>query len=35
MAQEAGVTPDSFLYGLDKALDNIGMALTFNKVKKS
>ncbi len=25
-----GITPDSFLYGVDLALENIGLALTFN-----
>ncbi len=31
----AGVTPDSFLYFLDKAFDNIGLALTFDSAEKS
>ena len=32
---DAGVTPDSALYGLDKAFERIGLALTFDKAKKA
>ncbi|MBW6461481.1 MAG: hypothetical protein K0B07_00310 [DPANN group archaeon] len=32
---EAGVTPDSPLYRLDVAMDNIGLMFTFNKAKKA
>lgn len=32
---EAGITPDSLFYGLDKAMDRISLALTFNKAKKA
>lgn len=31
----AGVTPDSPFYGLDVAMDNIGLMFTFNKAKKA
>ena len=31
----AGVTPDSFLYFLDTALDNINLALTFDSGEKA
>ncbi|MEK6916227.1 MAG: DUF5667 domain-containing protein, partial [Nanoarchaeota archaeon] len=31
----AGVTPDSFIWGLDKALDQIGLLLTFDKGEKA
>lgn len=31
----AGVTPDSFLYFLDKALDNINLAFTFDQTEKA
>ena len=31
----AGVTPDSFLWGLDKALDNLNLLLTFDKGEKA
>ena len=34
-ASDAGVTPDSPLYGVDVAMDNIGLMLTFNKAKKA
>ncbi len=34
-ALEAGVTPDSPFYGLDVAMDNVGLMLTFNKAKKA
>ena len=34
-ATDAGVTPDSFLWGLDKALDNLNMLLTFDKGEKA
>jgi len=33
--EDAGVTPDSPLHGLDRALDRINLALTFNKQKKA
>lgn len=33
--ETGGVAPDSVLYGLDKALDSISLALTFNKEKKA
>lgn len=32
---EAGITPDSFLYFLDVALDNINLALTFDSGEKA
>ncbi len=32
---DAGTTPDSALYGLDKAFERIGLALTFNKAAKA
>ena len=32
---DAGVTPDSALHGLDKALERISLALAFGKVKKA
>ena len=32
---EAGITPDSHLYGIDKALERISLALTINKEKKA
>ncbi|NOQ55482.1 MAG: hypothetical protein GQ477_01605 [Nanohaloarchaea archaeon] len=32
---EAGMTPDSPFYGLDVAMDNIGLMFTFNKAKKA
>ena len=31
----AGITPDSFLWGLDKALDNLNLLLTFNPAEKA
>ena len=37
LPEDAGITPDSPLWGVDKALENINLALTFtkeNKVKK-
>ena len=34
-ASEAGITPDSPFYGLDVAMDNVGLMLTFNKAKKA
>ncbi len=34
-ASEAGVTPDSPFYGMDVAMDNIGLMFTFNKAKKA
>jgi hypothetical protein len=33
--QSAGVTPDSPFYGIDKALDSISLALTFDKAKRA
>ena len=33
--EDAGVTPDSPLYGLDRAMDRIALALTFNKAAKA
>ncbi len=32
---DPGITPDSFWYGLDRALERINLALTFNKVRKA
>lgn len=32
---EPGVTPDSFFWGLDKALDNLNLFLTFDPAKKA
>ena len=32
---DAGVTPDSFLWGLDKALDQLTLLLTFDKGEKA
>lgn len=32
---ETGITPDSFLYGLDVALDKISLLLTFDQATKS
>ncbi len=34
-AEDAGVTPDNFLWGLDKALDNLNLLLTFDKGEKA
>ena len=34
-AEDPGVTPDSFLWGLDKALDNLNLLLTFDKGEKA
>ncbi len=34
-AAEAGITPDSFLYGLDVALDQISLLLTFDRGAKA
>lgn len=34
-AVKAGITPDSFLYGLDVVLDRISLLLTFDQVEKS
>lgn len=31
----AGLTPDSWLYGIDVALDNINLALTFDQTEKA
>ena len=33
--EDAGVTPDSFLWGLDVALDNLNLLLTFNPTEKA
>jgi hypothetical protein len=30
-----GIGPDSIMYGLDRAMERISLALTFNKVKKA
>ncbi len=35
VTEDLGVTPDSFLWGLDKALDNIALLLTFDKGEKA
>ncbi len=32
---DAGTTPDSFFYGLDRAFERISLALTFNKAAKA
>ena len=32
---DAGVTPDSPFYALDKAMDRISLALTFDKARRS
>lgn len=32
---DPGITPDSFLWGLDKALDNLNLLLTFNPAEKA
>jgi len=32
---DAGVTPDNWLYGLDKAIESIQMILTFNEASKA
>ncbi len=32
---DAGITPDSILYGLDKAFERISLALTFNNAAKA
>jgi len=32
---DPGVTPDSFLWGLDKALDNLNLLLTFDPTEKA
>ncbi|MEK6949821.1 MAG: DUF5667 domain-containing protein, partial [Nanoarchaeota archaeon] len=34
-AQDAGITPDSFLWGLDKALDQLALLLTFDEGEKA
>lgn len=31
----AGVSPNSLLYGLDRAMERVGMALTFDKAKRA
>jgi hypothetical protein len=31
----AGITPDSRLYGLDRAIERISLAITFNEVEKA
>ncbi len=33
--EDPGVTPDSFLWGLDKALDQLNLLLTFNEGEKA
>ena len=33
--EDSGVTPDSFLWGLDKALDQLTILLTFDEGKKA
>ena len=33
--ESAGITPDSPLYGLDKALDKLSLRLTFNEQKRA
>ena len=33
--EEAGITPDSPLYGLDRLMENMRLGLTFNKQKKA
>jgi hypothetical protein len=32
---DPGITPDSPLYGLERAMERIGLALTFNKARKA
>ncbi|MBI2672838.1 hypothetical protein HYX19_01120 [Candidatus Woesearchaeota archaeon] len=32
---DPGITPDSFLWGLEKALDNLNLLLTFNSAEKA
>ena len=32
---DAGTTPDSFLWGLDKAIDQLSLLLTFDKGEKA
>lgn len=32
---DTGITPDSFMWGLDKALDQLGLLLTFDKGEKA
>ena len=34
-SEEAGMTPDSPFYGLDVAMDNLGLMFTFNEAKKA
>jgi len=34
MDSEAGTTPDSFVWGIDRAIENLELALTFNIAKK-
>jgi len=33
--EDAGISPDSLLYGLDRTMEKIQLAFTFNNVKKS
>ena len=33
--QDAGTTPDSVFYGLDRAMESINLAATFNSAKKA
>ncbi len=35
VTENPGITPDSLIWGLDKALDNIALLLTFDKGKKA
>ena len=35
LPEDAGITPDSFVWGLDKAIENINLLLTFDKAKKA
>ena len=35
LTKEAGVSPDSALYGLDRAMESVRLAFTFNNAKKS
>ena len=35
LEEEAGINPDSVFYGLDRAMERIQLALTFDKAKKS
>lgn len=35
VTENPGITPDSFIWGLDRALENIALLLTFDKGKKA